>query len=148
VTVEDLTLFFQTRVGALFRRLEKWESSCVWGWNIQYRRVGATAVAQRWPFQTNVGWLNTPNYESDGKIEEKEAPSTVLSMRLWLCREECMKSTFGASFTRLWSGPTPAAMGGEDHKTTLGNPPPNYRPNNPLARCTKGKDRLEGDRKS
>jgi hypothetical protein len=73
----------------------KWESDCAWGWNIEYSTVGATGVAQRWPFQTNVGWLNTPNYESDGKIEETEGPSTVLTMRrLWLCREECLKSTF------------------------------------------------------
>jgi hypothetical protein len=55
-----------------------------------------------------------PNYESDGEIEEKEAPSTVLTMRLWMCREECMKSTFvRASSLAFGSGPTPGAMGGD-----------------------------------
>jgi hypothetical protein len=83
----------------------KRESDCVWGWNIQYSMVGATVVAQRWPFQTNVGWPNTPNYENEGKIEEKEAPSTVLTMRLWLRCEECMKSTFVLLHSPLEVGP-------------------------------------------
>ena len=64
-------------------------------------------MVQRWPFQTNVGWQNTPNYESDGKTEEKEAPSTVLTMRLWLCREECVKSTFACLHSPLEVGPPP-----------------------------------------
>jgi hypothetical protein len=83
-----------------------------------------------------------PNYESDGKIEEKEAPSTVLTMRLWSCREECMKSTFMLLHSSLEVGPSPGAMGGDVLLATI--KPPYVIHYNPLGRMHKGKGSLEG----
>jgi hypothetical protein len=93
---------------------KRWESDRVLGLETVWYEVGATGRAQRCLFQTNGGWLNTPKDERDEKMEEEEGPSTVLTMRLRLCCEECMKSTaVRASSLVFASGPTPGAMGGD-----------------------------------